>query len=69
MCAVVGDFDGESSIFSQIDLLKVPMHCGVNFAGDYYSIVSGKFRALDIEFVHCDSLLVLVSSIVYAVLA
>ena len=64
MCAGVGDLDGESSIFSQIDLLEVPMHCGMNFAGDYYSIECGKFRALNIEFVHCDSLLVLVSSIV-----
>ena len=61
MCAGVGDLDGESVTFSHVDILEVPMHCGVNFAGDYYSIVSGKFRALDIEFVHCDSLLVLVS--------
>ena len=69
MCAGVGDLDGESVTSSQIDILKVSVHCSVNFAGDYYPIECWKFRALDIEFVHCDSLLVLVSSIVYAVLA
>ena len=60
MCAGVGDLDGESMPPSHVDILEVPMHCGMNFAGDYYSIECWKFRALNIEFVHCDSLLLIV---------
>ena len=52
MCASVGDSDSESATFSQVDILKVSVHCSVDFARNYYPVECREFGAMDFEFVH-----------------